>query len=184
MALQKKRKVFEDESILPDNIGKDWSNLLLSGNVIFLRSRHFSRISHLGRISCILINSELRLNFDMNSKMKIKYFYYHSSGRHSDVVIINGDARIPAHFLVLDVRCEKICNDIIEVKGIKYLETWSHLTKNVVESFLSYVYSGIIDIELVSHEDLESAKYFCKTYPNLYGWKLFIEKNYIDQTQL
>ena len=75
MALQKKRKVFEDESILPDNIVKDWSNLLLSGNVIFLRSRHFSRISHLGQISCILINLELRLNFDMNSKMKIKYFF-------------------------------------------------------------------------------------------------------------
>ena len=73
MALQKKRKVFEDESILPDNIGKDWSNLLLSGNIIFLRSRHFSQISHVGQISCILINLELRLNFDMNSKMKIKY---------------------------------------------------------------------------------------------------------------
>ena len=55
MALQKKRKVFEDEIILPDNIGKDWSNLLLSGNIIFLGSRHFNRISLVGQISCILI---------------------------------------------------------------------------------------------------------------------------------
>ena len=55
MALQKKRKVFEDESILPDNIGKDWSNLLLSGKIIFLRSRHSNQISLVGQISCILI---------------------------------------------------------------------------------------------------------------------------------
>ena len=104
-------------------------------------------------------------------------------GQNSDVIIINGSERIQAHYLVFMARCKKICYEIIEAKGTKFLEIWSHLTRNVVESFLSYLYSGIIDVELVSNDDLESAMYFCKNYPDLQNWKLFIVKNYIDQNQ-
>ena len=77
------------------------------------------------------------------------------------------------HFLVLNTRCEGISEEIIEVNGSKYHERWSHLSKKVVVSFLNYIYSGIVDLELTSLEDLESAKYFYQNYPNLESWKLY-----------
>ena len=59
---------------------------------------------------------------------------------------------------------------------------WSHLPRKVVNSFLSYIYGGIIDLELISTEDLSGAKYFSENYPELEGWQLYVE-NYIDQMQ-
>ena len=97
-----------------------------------------------------------------------------------------GDSRISAHFLVLDTRCEGISEEIVDVNGTKYHERWSHLSKKVVTSFLTYLYSGIVDLELTSLEDLESVKYFCQNYPKLESWKFYtksiIAENDIYQT--
>ena len=75
---------------------------------------------------------------------------------------------------------------MIEANGLKYLEKWSHLNKKVVKSFLEYLYSGTIDLELNSTDDLNSAKYFYKTYSHLESWKLYIKsiiaENQEDQT--
>ena len=93
---------------------------------------------------------------------------------------------MPAHYLVLFTRCKKITNEILTANGCKYLEIWSNLTKNVVESFLLYLYSGISDLDLITPEDLESAIYLCKNYPMLEQWKLYIKRiiieNNYDQT--
>ena len=108
--------------------------------------------------------------------------FYDFPGQISDVVIINGKEKILAHSLVFMARCRKIYDEIITANGTKYLEIWSHLSINVVKSFLSYLYSGIVDNKLITSEDHESAKYFCENYPNLENWKLYME-NYFGQTQ-
>ena len=104
------------------------------------------------------------------------------TGDKSDVTIILQEERLSAHFLVLYARCKKICDDIVTINESKYLEMWSHLSKKVVVSFISYIYSGIIDLELISSEDISSAKYFSENYPDLEGWGLYV-KNFIDQIE-
>ena len=108
--------------------------------------------------------------------------FYDFPGQISDVVVINGKEKILAHSLVFMARCKKIYDEIITANGTKYLEIWSHLRINVVKSFLSYLYSGIVDVKLITHEDHESAKFFCQNYPNLENWKLYME-NCLGQTQ-
>ena len=99
---------------------------------------------------------------------------------------MSGGERIQAHYLVLVTRCNIQSDEVIEANGRKYLERWSHLSKKVVKSFLSYLYSGIIDLDLNSMEDLNSAKFFYKTYTHLESWKLYIKsiiaENQDDQT--
>ena len=105
------------------------------------------------------------------------------SGEHSDItIILNGDERIHAHFLVLFARCKEICDQIIEANGSKYLEIWSHLSKKVVLSFLSYLYCGKLDLELDTSDDLDAARYFNHAYPNLEIWRSYRLENYNDQT--
>ena len=95
--------------------------------------------------------------------------------KNSDVsIILNGGDRIPAHYLVFFTRCEEICTEIIVANGIRYLEIWSHLTKNVVEAFLSFLYCGELDLDLITPDDLESAKYLSRSYPRLRRWILYI----------
>ena len=105
------------------------------------------------------------------------------SGKHCDItIILNGGERTHAHFLVLFARCKEICDQVIEANGSKYLEIWSHLSKKVVLSFLSYLYSGKLDLELDTSDDLDAAKYFNLEYPHLGIWKSYRLGNYIDQT--
>ena len=113
--------------------------------------------------------------------MLLNISFFLMTGQNSDIVIIIGEERILAHTLVFISRCPTIYNEIIEAKGMKYLEIWSHLKKDVVVAFLSYLYSGIVELELITNEDHESAKYFCHNYPTLENWRLYME-NYIDQT--
>ena len=88
------------------------------------------------------------------------YNVLHFPGESSDVtIILNGGERVLAHSVVFIARCKPVCSGIIEVNGSKYLEAWSHLSKNVVKSFLSYLYCGILDLELNSSDDLDTAKY-------------------------
>ena len=96
-------------------------------------------------------------------------------------MIVKGGERVPAHYLVFVARCRDVCESIIEANGTKYLEAWSHLSKHVVLSFLSYLYCGILDLELNSTEDMEAAKYFRNAYPNLEIWRSY--QNYFDQTE-
>ena len=77
-------------------------------------------------------------------------------------------------------RCKKICNEIILANGSNILEMWSHLKKSIVVAFVSYLYSGMINVEFVTSEDLDSAKYFSENYPDLEGWRLYVE-SYIEQ---
>ena len=99
---------------------------------------------------------------------------------------MNGGEKIQAHYLVLVARCKIQPEEVLEANGHKYLERWSDLSKKVVKSFLSYLYSGTIDLELNSTEDLNSAKFFYKNYSHLEGWKLYIKsiiaENQDDQT--
>ena len=68
------------------------------------------------------------------------------------------------------------CGDeVIEVNGLKYHERWSHLSKIVVSAFVSYLYTGIVDMELLTPEDIIAAKYFANNYPMLKSWSLFFE---------
>ena len=102
-------------------------------------------------------------------------------GENSDVtIILNRGERILAHTLVFIVRCKTICSEIIEANGSKYLESWSHLSKNVVKSFLSYLYCGILDLELNTQDDFDAANYLRQLYPNLNIWKSY--DNHIDET--
>ena len=99
--------------------------------------------------------------------------------------MFKGGDIIRVHSLVLVARCREIINEVFEVEGTKCHERWSHLSKNVVYSFLSYLYCGSIEIELQTPEDIESAKYFVKNYPNLNSWRTFINfiiDNDTDQT--
>ena len=109
------------------------------------------------------------------------------TGHHTDITITSGREKIQAHYLVLVARCKIDPEEVLEVNGHKYLERWSHLSKTVVKSFVSYLYSGTVDLNLNSLEDLESAKYFCKNYCHLEGWKLYIKsiiaENLGHQTQ-
>ena len=98
------------------------------------------------------------------------------------MIILNGDRRIPAHVLVLFTRCKDILDEVIIANGSKYHERWSHLSQHVVTSFLSYLYCGTIELELITSEDLDSAKYFSTNYSQLLSWKLYVE-NYIDQVE-
>ena len=102
----------------------------------------------------------------------------------SDVtIILNGGERIPAHNLVFRTRCKEICDELIHLNGMKCLEIWSHLSKNVVLSFLSYLYCGILDLQLDSSEDIEAAKYLRNAYPNLEIWKSYRLENYDEQSE-
>ena len=96
-------------------------------------------------------------------------------------IIVSGGERVAAHYLVFITRCKDVCNDIIEANGSKYLEAWSHLSKHVVLSFLSYLYCGILDLELNSLEDLKAAKYFRESYPTLKIWGSY--ENYFGQIE-
>ena len=99
--------------------------------------------------------------------------------------MLNGGDILRAHSLVLVARCREIYSEVFEVDGTKCHERWSHLSKNVVSSFLSYLYCGSIEIQLETPEDVESAKYFVKNYPNLNAWGIFINfiiENDNDQT--
>ena len=104
-------------------------------------------------------------------------------GENSDVTIIlnGGTKRIPGHTLVFFARCKKICLDIVEANGSKYLEAWSHLSCNVVMSFLTYLYCGILDLELNSIDEIQSAKHLRDSYPDLNIWKSY--GNDDDQSQ-
>ena len=99
--------------------------------------------------------------------------------------MFNGGHIIRVHSLVLFARCREIIDEIFEVDGTKCHERWSHLSMSVVSSFISYLYCGSIEIQLETHEDIETAKYFVKNYPNLNSWKTFINfiiDNDDDQT--
>ena len=101
------------------------------------------------------------------------------------MTIYIGNEKIQVHFLVLKARCELISEEVIEVNGLKYHERWSHLSKNVVSAFVSYLYTGIVDMELVIPGDINAAKYFANNYPMLKSWKLFVDcmtRNDDDQT--
>jgi len=95
---------------------------------------------------------------------------------------MSGSEKIKAHYLVLVARCKIDPDEVLEANGHKYLERWSHLSKRVVKSFLSYLYSGKVDLNLNSNEDFESAKYFYQNYGHLEGWKLYI-KSIIAENQ-
>ena len=73
-------------------------------------------------------------------------------GEDSDVRILVKGEEINVHHLVLTARCKEISNEVFCANGRKYHERWSHLQKPVVEAFVSYLYTGIIDVELDSSQ--------------------------------
>ena len=97
------------------------------------------------------------------------------SGDRADITIYaRNEFELKAHSLVLFVRCKEALNEIIEENQSKRILSWANVSKNVAKSFLKYIYSGKLEIELESPQDYEDAQCLCKNYPKLKTWVTFI----------
>ena len=98
------------------------------------------------------------------------------SGERSDVTIFVRDEKVlKAHSLVLFVRCKAIMNDLVEENDSKQMISWPNVSKEVARSFLRYLYSGILELELETPEDFKDAEYLSQTYPTLKPWVEFVQ---------
>ena len=97
------------------------------------------------------------------------------SGDRADVTIYaRNEFELKAHSLVLFVRCKEALSEMIEENQSKRILSWANVSKHVAKSFLKYLYSGKLELELESPQDYQDAQYLCKSYPKLKTWVSFI----------
>ncbi|XP_068085376.1 uro-adherence factor A isoform X2 [Anabrus simplex] len=83
----------------------------------------------------------------------------------SDITIyVNNRLKIPAHELVLYVRCPAILNDVVkDGKGVKYL-LWTNVSFRPTLAFLEYIYCGSVNKILTLAEGFEDVQWLIEKY--------------------
>lgn len=120
------------------------------------------------------IKSEKTSDFDQ--KLAKDWLRLLECGSKSDLIIyVRGEEMIQAHELVLMARCSNLLDGIIEEAGNdKKILSIPEVSKNVMMSFLKYLYGGQVYLVLEDEQDLEDAKYLAKLCPQLEHWKTSI----------
>ena len=91
--------------------------------------------------------------------------------------------------MVLLARCKEMLNNVTQVKDgeiIRKTIQWTNISKKVAMSFLKYLYSGVLELDLESYsfEEWEEARSIGQIY-EMELWNYLIEslRDDFDQTQ-
>ncbi len=94
-----------------------------------------------------------------------------NAGEKSDLTIYTRDEeKLQAHSLVLFARCKSLLDDVI-LQGTESFLSIPEVSKNVMTSFLRYLYSGRVYLVLDSDQDLQDAFYLSEKFPKLVHWR-------------
>ena len=79
-------------------------------------------------------------------------------------------------------RCNKILEELTHASDFKIIQ-WTNISKNVAHSFLRYLYTGVLNLEIDTFVEWNEAKSIAEKY-GLALWKCFVEslRDDYDQT--